>query len=311
MKGRALIITGISTILFSIIGCGSLLYFFGTPLLVDPSKEAEHTLSHGDNATLKTGEWEIWLENDYGDFEEVEITLLDSKNASANIYKNENDKVKLADDEYVKYGETTIKDGGAYHILASENITIYITQPLEVEHNFVTLCNGCGISLFLGIIGLVLIYAGVSKKLKEGKKKRGRDRFQLWAEMIIVSFIGLPILLLGLAIALMGENDGDIYWGIGLISIGFGIMLFRILKARNSFRDISKGIPYRDERSRDVFRKSATAALIIYIFVEILVSLVVFVPFFRLFYWSGWRIFVILVILGLCWLYYNRWGDRS
>jgi len=120
-------------------------------------------------------------------------------------------------------------------------------------------------------------------------------------------FLGLPLVWKGFW---MIYKDLKLPWGVLFLFLGLAASVLTLLYIVHTVRQFHKGIPRKDERTRSVVQKSAAKAFFISLYLQIV--LIFFKtdyekmdPSLLVFY----QIFAMLLIFGLCWLWYHFRGD--
>lgn len=170
-KSSIVLIIGSSLLVLSLIGGGIFSYLSWASIVKDPVEEAEYTIENPGNVSMEKGDYEIWIRQSVIGLKDIPIKISDSNNDTVYIEKSSGE-IKM-EENFVLYGSFSIPKNGMYNITGPNDVTLYITPPLEVLENLGTACwVSCG-TIIGFIIGLIVLIVGIVLHVRAKK----RDRF--------------------------------------------------------------------------------------------------------------------------------------
>jgi len=176
-QSSIVLIIGSSLMGLALIGGGIFSFLSWAAIVKDPVEEAEYTIERPGNVSMEKGDYEIWISLLVTEPMDLPLNITDSNNETVYIEKSDG-KIKM-EEKFVLYGSFSIRNNGVYNVSGPNDVTLYITPPLEVEENFWTACLvSCG-TIIGFIIGLIVLIVGIVLHVKDkkhgGSPKAGKD----------------------------------------------------------------------------------------------------------------------------------------
>jgi hypothetical protein len=147
-------------------------------------------------------------------------------------------------------------------------------------------------------------------RLPTGEKQR----------LLLISIAGVLFGIFLIIIGLQGlsyEKKAD-YYAIpfAYLALGFTIIVITIAHLIKTIKDLQKGIPVEDERSRRIFYKSAAMAFFVTIFLAIIENILpkdktINIIVIKFLLDGTNRILIAFLIFGIFWLYYYYRGEPA
>ncbi len=133
---------------------------------------------------------------------------------------------------------------------------------------------------------------------------RGKDKIRMFS-MIIIS---LFVIITGTLFSLMGFRRGDIAGGIAGALIALTIVIFAISVFIRGNRDMKKGFPLQDERSRRVMEKASSRAFYVSLYLLLAVGFLSdgLLKFRDVSQATGLAVGMMAILFAVFWAYYNR-----
>ena len=143
--------------------------------------------------------------------------------------------------------------------------------------------------------------------MKTKNNTEGKDKISMTAIMII----SLLVIATGIAFSLTSFMKGNIAGGVAGVLIAIIILLFAIFVFIIGIRDMKKGFPLRDERSKRVLEKASSTAFYVSLYLLLAVGFLSdgIIKFRDVSQATGLAIGIMAILFAVFWAYYNRKGD--
>lgn len=141
--------------------------------------------------------------------------------------------------------------------------------------------------------------------MKTKSNTEGKDKISLTA----ISIISLLVIATGTAFSLMRFMKGDVAGGVTGALIAIIVLVFAIFVFIRGNRDMKKGFPLRDERSKKIIVLAGYKTFLISIWYLLILSWIAnagWIQFRDVSQALGAGILGMAIIFGLCWLWVNR-----
>ncbi len=131
-----------------------------------------------------------------------------------------------------------------------------------------------------------------------------KDKIRLTA----ISIISLLVIATGTLFSLMRFMKGDVAGGVTGALIAIIVLVFAIFVYRRGNRDLKKGVPWRDERSRKVIEKASSMAFYVSIYMLLAIGWLSedVIHFRDVSQATGLAIGIMAILFAVFWAYYNR-----
>lgn len=139
-------------------------------------------------------------------------------------------------------------------------------------------------------------------KTKDSSKQKDKIR------LASISIISLLVIATGTAFSIMRFMQGDVAGGITGAFIAFIILVFAISVFIRGNREMKKGFPWRDERSKKVIEKATSTAFYVSIYMLLVIGFLSedIIHFRDVSQATGLAIGMMAILFGVFWVYYNR-----
>ncbi len=143
--------------------------------------------------------------------------------------------------------------------------------------------------------------------MKTENNIEGKDKIKLTS----ISIISLFVIATGTLFSIMRFMQGDVAGGVGGALIAITILVFAISVLIRANRDMKKGFPWRDERSRKVIEKASSTAFYVSIYMLLAIGFLSedIIHFRDVSQATGLAIGIMAILFAVFWVYYNRKGD--
>ena len=143
--------------------------------------------------------------------------------------------------------------------------------------------------------------------MKNENNTESKDKIR----MTSISIISLLVITTGTAFSLMRFMQGDVAGGVGGALIAIIVLVFAISVLIRGNRDMKKGFPLRDERSRKVIEKATSTAFYVSIYMLLAIGFLSedIIHFRDVSQATGLAIGIMAILFAVFWAYYNRKGD--
>jgi len=140
--------------------------------------------------------------------------------------------------------------------------------------------------------------------MKTKNNTEGKDNIRLTS----ISIISLLVIATGTAFSLMRFMKGDIAGGVTGAVIAITVLVFAIFVFIRGNRDMKKGFPWRDERSRKVIEKATSTAFYASIYLLLAIGFLSedIIHFRDVSQATGLAIGIMAILFAVFWAYYNR-----
>nr|MCK4929628.1 hypothetical protein [Nanoarchaeota archaeon] len=140
--------------------------------------------------------------------------------------------------------------------------------------------------------------------MKTENNTEGKDKIKLTAIMIV----SLLVIATGTLFSLMRFMKGDVAGGVTGALIAIIVLVFAISVLIRANRDLKKGVPWRDERSRKVIEKASSMAFYVSIYMLLAIGWLSedVIHFRDVSQATGLAIGIMAILFAVFWVYYNR-----
>jgi uncharacterized membrane protein len=135
-------------------------------------------------------------------------------------------------------------------------------------------------------------------------KTKGKDRIR----MIAIIIVSLFVIVTGTLFSLTAFTKGDIAGGVAGGFIAITILVFAIFVFIRGNRDMKKGFPLQDERSRKVIEKASSKAFYVSLYLLLAIGFLSgdLIKFRDVSQATGIAVGVMAILFAVFWAYYNR-----
>ncbi|UCD03619.1 MAG: DUF2178 domain-containing protein [Candidatus Woesearchaeota archaeon] len=133
---------------------------------------------------------------------------------------------------------------------------------------------------------------------------KSKDKLRIAAIIII----GLLVIATGALFSLTAFIKGDIYGGIMGILIAIIIFIFAIFVYIRGNKDLKKGLPLKDERSRKVIEKATSKAFLVSLYLLLAIGFLSddIIHFRDVSQATGISVAIMAILFAVFWAYYNK-----
>lgn len=125
--------------------------------------------------------------------------------------------------------------------------------------------------------------------------------------LVAILVLSIMVILTGALYGIKAFSNGDIMGGIIGIIFALIIFSFAFLIYRRGNKDLKKGFPLKDERSKKVMEKASSLAFFISIYLLLGIGFLSDkIPFRDISQATSFAIGLMALIFALSWLYYNK-----
>ena len=145
-------------------------------------------------------------------------------------------------------------------------------------------------------------------KTKNNTESKDKNFQLMKIRLTAISIISLLVIATGISFSLMRFMKGDVTGGITGALIAIIVLVFAIFVFIRGNKDIKKGIPWRDERSRKVIEKASSRAFYVTIYMLLAIGFLSedIIHFRDVSQATGLAIGIMAILFGVFWAYYNR-----
>lgn len=136
------------------------------------------------------------------------------------------------------------------------------------------------------------------------RRSHGNDRIRLAA----IAIVSLLVIMTGAAYSLMAFANGDSAGGAAGALIALTILLFAVFVFMRGNRDMRKGFPLKDERSRKVVERASSKAFYVSLYMLLAVGFLSdgLISFRDVSQATSISVGIMAVLFAAFWAYYNR-----
>jgi uncharacterized membrane protein len=140
--------------------------------------------------------------------------------------------------------------------------------------------------------------------MKTKNNTEGKDKIRMIAIMIVSLFV----IATGTLFSLTSFMKGNIAGGVGGGFIAITILAFAIFVFRRGNRDIKKGFPLQDERSRSVLEKASSKAFYVSLYLLLAIGFLSedIIHFRDVSQATSLAVGGMAILFAVFWAYYNR-----
>jgi len=140
--------------------------------------------------------------------------------------------------------------------------------------------------------------------MKTKNNTKGKDKIRMTA-MIMVSLL---VIATGTLFSLTSFMKGDIAGGVAGVFIAITILVFAISVFIRGYRDMKKGFPLRDERSRRILEKASSKAFYVSLYLLLGVGFLSddLIKFRDVSQATGIAVGMMAILFAVFWAYYSR-----
>jgi len=135
-------------------------------------------------------------------------------------------------------------------------------------------------------------------------KTKNKDKIRMSAILIVSLFV----IATGTLFSLTSFMKGDIAGGVAGVFIAITILVFAIFVFIRGNRDMKKGFPLHDERSRKVLEKASSKAFYVSLYLLLAIGFLSddLIKFRDVSQATGIAVGVMAILFAVFWAYYNR-----
>ena len=145
--------------------------------------------------------------------------------------------------------------------------------------------------------------------MKTENNTEGKDKIRMTAIIIVSLFV----IATGTLFSLMRFMKGDVAGGVGGALIALIILVFAISVFRRGNRDMKKGFPLQDERSKKVMQKAMSMAFLVSLYLLLAIGFLSddLIKFRDVSQATSLAVGGMAILFAVFWAYYNRKGDAE
>ncbi len=145
--------------------------------------------------------------------------------------------------------------------------------------------------------------------MKNENNTKGKDKIRLTS----ISIISLLVIATGTLFSLMRFMKGDVAGGVGVALIALIILAFAIFVFIRGNRDMKKGFPLQDERSKRVMQKAMSMAFLVSLYLLLAIGFLSddIIKFRDVSQATSAAVGGMAILFAVFWVYYNRKGDAE
>lgn len=138
------------------------------------------------------------------------------------------------------------------------------------------------------------------------KKNYGENKDKIRMKAIII--VSILVIVTGTFFSLKSFMNNEIAGGVAGVLITIIILVYAIFVFRRGYRDIKKGFPLHDERSRRVMEKASSKAFFVSLYLFLIIGILSddMIHFRDVSQATGIGIGGMAILFALFWIYYNR-----